>query len=533
MQMQSPKTSTKSSSESSKKISSRSTSSDTAQNSSGRSARQLKLGGLEANSSSPKKPSIKIAKSTSPIISARKSPKTPKSLTSEKKPPGRVAELETQITQLEDALKIVKDQLISSESGRDEAQQDAQESRKQLLAMSLKLEESQKLLAQFSSKESHETQQLQDLTEASEEAWKSKLEAAKRLHSADLDALAAAIKEISQLKAKLDEQVKSEITQTEKAESAYAEVHSLKETVAETLSLVETMKNEIEECKRSESQAQILSEETSIQLETAKKTIESLKLEHNVEVDQSTEHEVENQNEEEIISLKSEVEKLKSDVESAGTRLNKEQARRTMEIKDAYKLVEEIKFNSRVKESELEEELKKSKADIEELKANLMDKETELQGICEENEDLKLKVTETELYEKSDENEKMKFQEPLGCKSESVNKVDHLVEEIEKSNRKVARVVEQLEAAQEANCEMEAELRKLKVQSDQWRKAAEAAATMLAAGNNTNRKLMERTRSMDTRNEDIDDDDDEFLKKKNGNVLKRIGVLWKKPQNNK
>lgn len=87
---------------------------------------------------------------------------------------------------------------------------------------------------------------------------------------------------------------------------------------------------------------------------------------------------------------------------------------------------------------------------------------------------------------------------------------------------------------------MEAELRKLKVQSDQWRKAAEAAAAMLSTGNNG--KFMERTGSMESKysprsgrmitpppsySEDVDDDD--FLKKKNQNMLKKIGVLWKKP----
>ncbi|PWA59247.1 hypothetical protein CTI12_AA392770 [Artemisia annua] len=344
------------------------------------------------------------------------------------------------------------------------------------------------------------------------------------------------------------------------------------------------MKNQLNDSKSSESEAKNLANETLLQLETAKKTIEFLKLENSkataLEVDEkSRESEFKNQNEEEMIALKTEVEKLKSDVETAEKRLNEEQSRKSMEITSAYQLVEEIKFNSRVKESELEEELKKSIEDIEDLKANLLDKETELQGICEENEDLnskmrnslsgmreieleeeikilkqdfdllksKLMVTETALHDKSDENEKLKLEikktdckeSLVGSDSESAIKADHLAEEIEKSTRKVARVGEQLEAAQAANYEMEAELRKLKVQSDQWRKAAEAAATMLSTGNNTNRRLMERTCSMDNstpgRNigspygEDIDDD--EFMKKKNGNMLKRIGVLWKKPQN--
>ncbi|KVI07902.1 hypothetical protein Ccrd_013733, partial [Cynara cardunculus var. scolymus] len=561
MQMQTPKTSTKSSSEGPLKISPRSASSDATQRGSGRTARQLKTTGLEPNSSSPNKTSIRTPKTTSPIISARRSPKSPIS----EKRPGRVAELETQISQLQDALITVKNQLVSSESWKDQAQQDAEESRKQLLAVSSKLEESQKLLTISSSDKPH----------AGDEEWKTKLEAAKKLHAADLDALAAAMNEIGQLQVQLAGKAESEAAQTNQAESAYAEVHNLKETVAKTLSLVETMKNQLQDCRSSESQAQALARETSLELETAKKIIESLKLVGKDNDAIGLESESENRDEE-IYALKSEVGKLKSDVETAETRFNEEQSRRKMEITSAYELVEEIKFNSRVKESELEGELKKSKAVIEELKANLMDKETELQGICEENDDLnsklknsfsgrreneleneikslkedfnslesKLMVTETELHKKSDENEKLKLEimktdckELLASENESIIKVDHLVEEIEKSNKKVARVVAELEAAQAANCKTEAELRRLKVQSDQWRKAAEAAAAMLSSANQTNQKMVMRTGSMEAeRNigspygEEIDGDDDEFLKKKNGNVLKRIGVLWKKPQ---
>lgn len=556
MQMQTPRTSKKSSGEGSR---TRSASSETTRKATGQTKSQLKSTVHEVNSPSPSKPSIKITKSTSPIISARRSPKSPLPEL-QKKRPNRVAELETQIIQLEDDLKTVKDQLVSSESWKDQAQQDAEESRKQLLAMSSKLEESQNLLAQFSSQEPNEIQELQDLSEA-DEAWKSKLEAAKKLHSADFDALSAAINEIGELQVKLDEKSKSEAAQTEQAESAFAELNSLKETFSKTLSLVETMKSELKDCKSSESHAQALAKETLLQLETAKK-----KLKPDMKADCSKEHQFENRYEDEIIALKSEVGKLKFDVETAETRLNEEQSRRVMEITSAYVLVDEIKSNSRIKESELESELNKSREEIEELKANLMDKETELQGICEENEDLnskmknsllgireielekeikslkqdfnvlksKLMITETHLNEKSNENEKLKLEikkmdckELLGCENESINKVNYLVEEIEQSNRKVARVCEQLDAAQTANCEMEAEMRKLKVQADQWRKAAEAAASVLSVGNNTNRKLMVKN-NCSPYVEDIDDDDEEFLKKKNGNMLKRIGVLWKK-----
>ncbi|GJZ25952.1 interactor of constitutive active ROPs 2, chloroplastic-like protein, partial [Tanacetum coccineum] len=72
----------------------------------------------------------------------------------------------------------------------------------------------------------------------------------------------------------------------------------------------------------------------------------------------------------------------------------------------------------------------------------------------------------------------------------------YLTEEADKRSRKVVKVTEQLDLAQAANAEMEAELRRLKVQSDQWRKAAEAAAAMLSGG--ANGKFVERTGSLDT-----------------------------------
>ncbi|KAK1586288.1 hypothetical protein Q3G72_000856 [Acer saccharum] len=266
----------------------------------------------------------------------------------------------------------------------------------------------------------------------------------------------------------------------------------------------------------------------------------------------------------ELYSLKSEVGRLRSALEIAEARLHEEQIQSTVQIKSA---------------NELEAELRKTKSDIEELKANLMDKETELQGISEENEGLqqklektisgqrqseldnevrKLKETvsdlkanlmdkETELQNISEENEMLKLdsskretgdvEAARAAEREALVKLGLAMEEADKSNRRAARVAEQLDAAQAANSEAESELRRLKVQSDQWRKAAEAAAAMLSAGNNG--KVMERTGSLDSNYNSVagkinspysEDMDDDLLKKKNGNVLKKIGVLWKKPQ---
>ncbi|KAL3846096.1 hypothetical protein ACJIZ3_003499 [Penstemon smallii] len=86
--------------------------------------------------------------------------------------------------------------------------------------------------------------------------------------------------------------------------------------------------------------------------------------------------------------LQTELNSIRSDLEAAEMRYNDEQIRTVEQLRQAFKIVEEIKSSSSHKESEL----MKSKYLIEELKANLMDKETELQGICEENEDLKTKL---------------------------------------------------------------------------------------------------------------------------------------------
>lgn len=618
--MQTPKPSRKSS-EVPQKISPRSVSSEAPPKVSSRVVRQLKTTGLELDSASSSNQPSRTPKNTSPKVAERRSPRSPVTEL-QKKRPGRVAELESQIAQLQEDLKTVKDQLISSESWKKEAQQDAEESRKKLLVMSSKLEESRQLLAQSSYKEAPVTciTEIQNQSEE-DQAWKSKLEAIQRQHSIDSAALATAMNEIEQLKFQLEMVAESEATQTKEVELAYAELHSLKENLAETISHVEDMKNQLKDCKQSEAKAQALVGETLLQLQSAKKTIESLKSDGNksveeydaiaLELDQSKARvdlleglvnkfkddsvnfgEIENKGEHgksieaELVSLKSEVERLRSALEIAEMRYNEELIRSTVQSESTHELVEQIKSSSSVKVAELEAEIQKSKADIEELKANLMDKETELQGICEENDDLntRLKNTlsgqreielekerkklkddfnnlkavlmdkETEVQNILEENEMLKSEikkkesrvedEVVGdleaaraSEREALMKLGYMMEETDKSNRKVVRVTEQLEATQAANLEMEAELRRLKVQSDQWRKAAEAAAAMLSTGNG---KFGERTGSLDSNyspktgkisspySEDMDED---LLKKKNGNVLKRIGVLWKKPQN--
>ncbi|XP_058753541.1 interactor of constitutive active ROPs 3-like [Vicia villosa] len=295
----------------------------------------------------------------------------------------------------------------------------------------------------------------------------------------------------------------------------------------------------------------------------------------------------------EFRSLRSEVEFLRSAIEIAETKFQEEQIQNTVKIRNAYELIERIKSEANQRESEL----KTKKAEIEELKEKLLDKENELQGIVDENEKLNSKLEknvalstkkerelkeelkrldecvavmkgemmdkETTLQSISEENEILKMEinkrftfSNVGMMSDEVAaeigaakaaerdafaKLKIMIEEADRSNNKAARVTEMLEAAQAANTEKEAELKRIKVQCDQWRKAAETAAAMFSTGKNGN--IAERSMSMDNNYncsvmksnkysnfyEEIDDWSD-LQRKKNGNVLKKIGDLWKKPQ---
>ncbi|KAK8504774.1 hypothetical protein V6N13_141701 [Hibiscus sabdariffa] len=165
------------------------------------------------------------------------------------------------------------------------------------------------------------------------------------------------------------------------------------------------------------------------------------------------------------------------------------------------------------------------KADVEELRSNLMDKKEGL-GMMIENKQHDNRESELQGVEKL-EADLTELKANLTAKETELN-----IEEADKSNRRAAWVSEELDSAQAANTEMEAELRRIKVQADQWRKAAEAAAAMLT----NNGKHSEKSMSFDINYkttigwEDMEEEEDDSSKKKNGNMLKKIGVLWKKGQ---
>lgn len=535
--------------------------------------------------------------------------------------------MESQLAQLQEDLKKAKDQLNSSESWKRRAHQEAEEAKKDLLAMSANLEESQQQLLEISASEEARLQELRKISQDRDRAWQSELEAVQRQHSMDSAALASAMNEIQKLKVQLEMVAESKATQAKNVESAHAEIGGLRMELSRTLSLVEKLKTELHDCKESEAQALEVISKTQRELEEANATAEMLRSDGinamgaynslSLELEQSKvqvksmeelvsklqadlvdsnsnklvdptdncktvqengENEDANQLKAELNFLKLEVGQLKAALDAAEIRYQEEYIQSTLQIRSAYEQIERTKSESCKREAELEAEVEKSKAHIEVLRAHLTDKETELQSISDENQELNLKIgtnlssekeaeltmelqkseadlgelkaslldKETELQNIAEENEVLKMEIQVNdeavasteaaraAEREALMKLGYLTEEAEKSSRRAARVTEQLDAAQAANSEMEAELRRLKVQSDQWRKAAEAAAAILSSTGN-NGKFMDRTGSHDSNYNPLgspysEDMDDDSPKKKNVNMLKKIGVLWKKGQ---
>ncbi|CAN1274885.1 Interactor of constitutive active ROPs 2, chloroplastic [Linum perenne] len=388
----------------------------------------------------------------------------------------------------------------------------------------------------------------------------------------DSTALATAMNEIQRLKNQLQFVTESEATQSKHAESAHDDLQGLRMELSETLSLVERMKSDLSDCRRSEAEAldavgkaQKQLETSNLELEQSKARVKSLEELASADSESSmetTQNEETNRLKEEMNSLKVEVCELRADLEASETRYQEEYVQSTLQIRGAYEQVEKMKQESGEREAEMEAELKKAKAyideethpseletdlkklehDFTEMKASLLEKETQVESLAEQNEMLKMEIKKGE-EERSRANEEAAAlaETAKAAEREALMKLGYITEEADKSSRRAARVTEQLDASQAANSEMEAELRRLKVQADQWRKAAEAAASMLSTGNN-NGKFVERTGSLDSSNnvnyttiagamvgspfsEDMDDDS---MKKKNGNVLKKIGVFWKK-----
>ncbi|XP_051114963.1 interactor of constitutive active ROPs 1-like isoform X2 [Andrographis paniculata] len=179
-------------------------------------------------------------------------------------------------------------------------------------------------------------------------------------------------------------------------------------------------------------------------------------------------------------------------------------------------------------------ELDLKNGEINVLQMKLDDAGKELEVLRQENISLKQQLDDEELKITSSESaiEELRLR---------LKKAD---EELEKSKIDAVQMNRKLEASEKAKEELEAEMTRLRVQTKQWRKAADAAASVLAREMDTDngRRISERCGSMNKHYYDsgyaggggspqgrIDESDDVFGSgKRKGSGMKMLGDLWKK-----
>jgi len=328
----------------------------------------------------------------------------------QKKRTGRIPELESTISQLQEELKKAKEELNRSEALKREAQEEAEDAKHQLM--------------DINASEDSRIEELRKLSQERDKTWQSELEAMQRQHGMDSTALSSAINEVQKLKSKLFE------SESELEQSKY-EVRSLEKLV-----------RQLEE-------ERVNSRDSSSSME-----VEELKEAMNLS--------------------RQEITQLKSAVEAAETRYQEEYIQSTLQIRSAYEQTEAVKSRYSQREAELTEELNRTKDEIEGLRKELMEKVKEDESTGD------LKKLESDLME------------VRGSLMDKEMELQILRSAMEKK-------------VETANTEaMEAELKRVKIQCEQWRKAAETAASIL---NNDE----ERTDSIET-----------------SKMLKKFGVLLKK-----
>ncbi|KAJ4767036.1 ROP interactive partner 4 [Rhynchospora pubera] len=473
-----------------------------------------------SNSSSTKSPNRINAKMDrhSPVSSERGSQK--------KRP--------IKFTELEEELKQVKDELITSELSKKRIQQEAEEARRQLIFLSEKLKDTESQLVETSSLEESRIFELRKLSQERDRAWQNELEAMQKQHSVDSTALAAAMSEIFKLKGLVREREKERDEARRDLEASKGTIDSL---LVDGSKLMDSFGVVVGELEESRVQVKLLEEKLS-QIDKEEGSRENV-----------------------------------GEVEEVEWKLHEEEILRIVQLQCAFKFIEQVTRESKEREREMEEAANSAKAEVMLLKVNLFDKDCEVKKILnmsknkEAEAELNFKLTnlKEELGEKEQKMDKLLHENELlrleliklsmekekiceqamneknfaiEAQKEALSRLESAIEEVKESKEKAWIVNEKLDSVENIKAEMETELRKLRIQADQWKKAAETAMALLTVGNKD--KLIERTESFNSNSNlssvsgkfgslDFSDElDDEPLSWKNGNVLRRISGMWKK-----
>ncbi|RRT37936.1 hypothetical protein B296_00055213 [Ensete ventricosum] len=101
----------------------------------------------------------------------------------------------------------------------------------------------------------------------------------------------------------------------------------------------------------------------------------------------------------------------------------------------------------------------------------------------EEEEEMTFLWEESMIFERRGEEDDAKLAVTAPSKKKELKvKIRSMEEELEESKERTAHLAEQLAAVAGAKAALEVEMKRLRVQTGQWRKAAEAATALLAAG---------------------------------------------------
>ncbi|ONM36637.1 interactor of constitutive active ROPs 2, chloroplastic isoform X1 [Zea mays] len=444
-------------------------------------------------------------------------------------PTTKLSELESQLSQLQDELKKAKEQLHSSELSRKRALQEVDDAKAQAAAASAQARDTEAQLAELSSAEESRLLELRRLSQERDRSWQSELEAMQKQHAADSTALAAAMGEVHRLRVQL-------------AATARAD---RRQDVVEALATINELRAKLKASEEAEAQARAMHEECKQQLEASRATIDSLltdgsklmdsfslvvkELEESRATVKALEDEIAETSSKaasdrcNCSGSESEAAELRAELEAAEERYQEEKILSTVETQCAYELMDQIKTESDLRHGKLAAALEGAKSEVIFLKASLFDKESELRSALDANRKLQAEA-------RTDGSADALKQQLQGALHENGLLKQELHQYESEKGSATARTAEADAAEAAKKGEMETELRRLRVQAEQWRKAAETAMALLTVGKGGNGKVVERSESWEGGKyaglcEELDDD---AAARKNGNVLRRISGMWKK-----
>ncbi|KAI0516236.1 hypothetical protein KFK09_008908 [Dendrobium nobile] len=193
----------------------------------------------------------------------------------------------------------------------------------------------------------------------------------------------------------------------------------------------------------------------------------------------------------------------------------------------------------------IEEKVRSEEKEIEEVESNLLAECAEIlemamvrAKLTEKEKELKIVVAEKESLKKEAEEAKA-CSFIAGQKTEEMEiKLAGTEEELKQSKSLVEQLKLKLEAEAVAKASMEAEMKRLKIQTDQWRKASEAAASIIATGDENFRSTQKPLESYNFSTNGVlwsplitGAQMDEGQKKRgsrSGGGIRVFGELWKK-----